>query len=127
MAQRTKPDDEQRAHFWHVLCDEVDIRIGNYRIGTLAHGKTRVWFAIEDRKEIPASVPLDTRQDAIDYAVQATSVAVGAPAGNLTPGEALEQGREYQNFYDLTPEEAGKYIRKNLWYMKAQDAHESSS
>lgn len=65
----TKTDDELRSRFWDVICTEVDIRIGTYRIGTMENGKVRVWFALRDGNLSPDGYPFDTRQQAIDYAL----------------------------------------------------------
>lgn len=68
-ADMSTGDDKQRAHFWGVMCDEVDIRIDNYRIGTIANGKKQVWFAIRDGQTCPDGPTFDAKQQAIDYAI----------------------------------------------------------
>ena len=61
--------DEQRARFWDVICAEVDIRIGYYRIGTMSSALKQIWFAIRDGEQSPDAFPFDTRQQAIDWAI----------------------------------------------------------
>ena len=69
----TNLEAEQR-HFFDIICDEVDIRIGTYRIGTLEGGKVRVWFALKDGNPSPDGFPFDTRQQAIDHALNKTVI-----------------------------------------------------
>ena len=67
--------DEQRArwiHFWDVICAEVDIRIGTFRIGTMSSALKQTWFAIRDGEQAPHEQPFHTRQQAIDWALEAS-------------------------------------------------------
>jgi len=66
--QETK-NEAELARFWEVICAEVDLRIGDYRIGTMTARRITVWFAIRDGEPAPVGQRFDTRQQAIDWAL----------------------------------------------------------